>query len=79
MSEAILHADARWVSAQRGANRDRRIPVVGQREPMAEWGDPRVAPFDPRIKPFRVLAQVPSLLACMAPVAVLALLWNVLP
>lgn len=79
MRDATLNADGRWIAAQRGANRDRRVPVVGASDPVGHWGDPRVKPFDPRIKPFRLLSQVPALIACMAPVGFLALLWSRLP
>lgn len=42
-------------------------------------GDPWATPFDARATPFRLLALVPALLACMAPVAALAVLWSRLP
>lgn len=42
-------------------------------------GDPWAMPFDANAKPFRLLALVPRLLVCMAPVAALALLWSRLP
>ncbi|WP_313014596.1 hypothetical protein [Brevundimonas sp.] len=42
-------------------------------------GDPWAIPFDANAKPFRLLALVPRLLVCMAPVAALALLWSRLP
>lgn len=48
MTDASLHSDGRWIAAQRGANRDRRIPVIGVADPVGDWGDPRTAPFDPR-------------------------------
>lgn len=78
MSARIV-TDIRMPAARATCNRDRSMPVVGCSDPVGHWGDPRTAPFDARAKPFRLLALVPRLLACMAPVAALALLWSRLP
>lgn len=76
---ARIVTDIRMPAARATGNRDRSMPVVGCSDPVGHWGDPRTAPFDARVTPFRVLALVPALLACMAPVAALALLWSRLP
>lgn len=75
----ITTADPLFPAARATGNRDRSMPVVGAADPVGHWGDPRTAPFDARATPFRLLALVPALLACMAPVAALALLWSRLP
>lgn len=76
---ARIVTDIRMPAARATGNRDRSMPVVGCSDPVGHWGDPRTAPFDARTAPFRLLALVPALLACMAPVAALALLWSRLP
>lgn len=75
----IIPADPLLPAARATGNRDRSMPVVGSDDPVGHWGDPRTAPFDARATPFRLLALVPALLACMAPVAALTLLWSRLP
>ena len=76
----IIPADPLFPAARATGNRDRSMPVVGSADPVGHWGDPRTAPFDARVTPFRLLSLVPRLLACMAPVALLAAaLWSRLP
>lgn len=75
----ITTADPLFPAARATGNRDRSMPVVGCADPVGHWGDPRSTPFDANAKPFRLLALVPRLLACMTPVAALALLWTRLP
>lgn len=43
-SDSILHADPRWINAQRGANRDRSRPVHTPRVLVGHLPDPRVVP-----------------------------------
>lgn len=43
-SDSILHADPRWINAQRGANRDRSRPVYTPKVLVGHLPDPRVVP-----------------------------------
>lgn len=76
MSDAFLKADARWIAAQRGANRDLRQPVVNLGTLPGHLPDPWSKPErEPRHPLFWIGVGIA---ACLIGSAV-ACVWSVVP